>query len=125
MRSLTEEALGGFSAGVIGTVIGYPLDVIKTHMQTSSGATTSTSFWRIGSSLVRTQGIFALYRGVLSPLLSLGLVNTLNFGSYSYFQALVGGHRGLEKRRSRCLLWSLSIDNIDGRDPYQDANAVT
>jgi solute carrier family 25 (mitochondrial carnitine/acylcarnitine transporter), member 20/29 len=94
MRSLTEEALGGFSAGVIGTVIGYPLDVIKTHMQTSSGATTSTSFWRIGSSLVRTQGIFALYRGVLSPLLSLGLVNTLNFGSYSYFQALVGGHRG-------------------------------
>lgn len=28
---LGEEALGGLSAGIVGTVIGYPLDVVKTR----------------------------------------------------------------------------------------------
>ena len=30
------EMLGGFSAGVVGTVIGYPLDLVKMRMQTGS-----------------------------------------------------------------------------------------
>lgn len=34
--NLRVEALGGLSAGVVGTVIGYPLDLVKTRMQTSS-----------------------------------------------------------------------------------------
>ena len=33
--NLKAEALGGLAAGVIGTVIGYPLDLVKTRMQTS------------------------------------------------------------------------------------------
>ena len=32
--NLKAEALGGLAAGVIGTVIGYPLDLVKTRMQT-------------------------------------------------------------------------------------------
>ena len=31
--NLGEEALGGLSAGIVGTVIGFPLDVIKTRMR--------------------------------------------------------------------------------------------
>eukprot|EP00979_Chaetoceros_neogracilis_P010963 scaffold2625_cov277-Chaetoceros_neogracile.AAC.14 len=33
-----QEMLGGFSAGVVGTVIGYPLDLVKTRMQTSDSS---------------------------------------------------------------------------------------
>ena len=31
-----REMFGGFTAGVVGTVIGYPLDTIKTRMQTGN-----------------------------------------------------------------------------------------
>lgn len=30
---IKDEAIGGLSAGIIGTVIGYPLDLVKTRMQ--------------------------------------------------------------------------------------------
>ena len=92
MLSLTEEALGGLSAGVIGTIIGYPLDVTKTHLQT--GGSNNKSFLSVGTTLIRTRGIASLYRGVAPPLLSLSILNTLNFASYSYFQATIGAHRG-------------------------------
>jgi solute carrier family 25 (mitochondrial carnitine/acylcarnitine transporter), member 20/29 len=92
MSSLAEEALGGFSAGILGTVIGYPLDAIKTRMQTSTGG--RTSVWQVGNGLVRTQGVRALYRGVGPPLISLSLLNTLNFGSYAHLQSVIGANRG-------------------------------
>ncbi|CAB9510121.1 Mitochondrial basic amino acids transporter [Seminavis robusta] len=78
-----EEAVGGLSAGVVGTVIGFPLDTIKTRMQTASGGHTITSMAR---SIVQKEGIFALYRGLVPPLLSLSALNTINFTSYSYFR---------------------------------------
>ncbi len=33
-----KEAIGGFIAGVAGTVLGYPLDLLKTRMQTGTGS---------------------------------------------------------------------------------------
>lgn len=88
-KTLSEEALAGLSAGIVGTVVGYPLDVIKTRMQTSGGAFLTTSIF-----IVRNENILSLYRGVGPPLISLSILNTVNFASYSYLQELVGGHRG-------------------------------
>ncbi len=33
-----KEAIGGFTAGIAGTVLGYPLDLLKTRMQTGTGS---------------------------------------------------------------------------------------
>ena len=33
---LRDETIGGFCAGVTGTIIGYPLDLVKTRMQTAT-----------------------------------------------------------------------------------------
>jgi hypothetical protein len=52
MKKLTEEAVGGLSAGIVGTVIGYPLDLIKTRMQTSS-ATQHTGILRLGLNITK------------------------------------------------------------------------
>jgi hypothetical protein len=38
---IRNESIGGLAAGVTGTIIGYPLDLIKTRMQTTAGATGS------------------------------------------------------------------------------------
>ena len=44
------EMLGGFSAGVIGTAIGYPLDLVKTRMQTGSH---QLGFVRVGTEIIQ------------------------------------------------------------------------
>jgi hypothetical protein len=33
---LQKETIGGLTAGISGTIIGYPLDLIKTRMQTAT-----------------------------------------------------------------------------------------
>jgi len=92
MKELSEEALAGLSAGILGTVIGYPLDTVKTRMQTSSSS--SRSILATASHIVRNEGgVPSLYKGVVPPLISLSILNTLNFASYSYFQHFFGAHR--------------------------------
>ena len=59
--NLGEEALGGLSAGIVGTVIGFPLDVIKTRMHTG---TTKGGMRGVASRIVRTEGIRSLYKGI-------------------------------------------------------------
>lgn len=76
----------GLSAGVIGTVIGFPLDTIKTRMMLSGGSTASHSIFSMGRSIVGSEGVLGLYRGLVPPLLSLSALNTINFTSYSYFR---------------------------------------
>uniref|UniRef100_A0A7S1UXL1 Mitochondrial carrier protein n=1 Tax=Grammatophora oceanica TaxID=210454 RepID=A0A7S1UXL1_9STRA len=88
---LGEEAFGGLSAGIVGTVIGFPLDLVKTRMQTgqAQGGILSTA-----SHVVRSEGILALYKGIAPPLISLSIVNTFGFTSYSFFRDRYGGKDG-------------------------------
>lgn len=93
--NIKQEMLGGFSAGVVGTVIGYPLDLVKTRMQTSSDG---KGFLRVGSRIVRREGFLALYKGMTPPLISLAILNTGNFTSYNYFRTVFGSERGWDIR---------------------------
>lgn len=68
------EMIGGAAAGVIGTVIGYPLDLVKTRMQTSLNSN-QNGFLRVGYNIARREGISALYKGMIPPLISLGILN--------------------------------------------------
>jgi solute carrier family 25 (mitochondrial carnitine/acylcarnitine transporter), member 20/29 len=130
-RRLAQEALGGLSAGIVGTVLGYPLDTsyvglaIQGSIEKSSEAvktttTTTTSLTHtsslrsppfssrlpllpssvkarqqvLGASgivstarhIVTHEGPASFYRGLVPPLLSLSILNTLNFTLYSHFQ---------------------------------------
>ena len=97
--NLTEEALGGLSAGIVGTVIGFPLDLIKTRMQTSSKSSGPNSILGVALQIVRTEGgILALYRGILPPMVSLSILNTMGFTSYSFFRDVYGGTNGWDYR---------------------------
>ena len=51
--NLKLEAMGGLAAGVVGTVIGYPLDLIKTRMQTSTKSSRSNNMLNTGMNIVR------------------------------------------------------------------------
>jgi hypothetical protein len=52
---LRDETIGGFTAGVAGTVLGFPLDLVKTRMQTS-----------ISSPGIRSSNLFTVMRGIIS-----------------------------------------------------------
>lgn len=74
------DACAGAGAGLVGTLIGYPLDVVKGQMQVHIG---KTSMFRIFRQMYATQGVTGFYRGVIPPMVSLTLLNMTNFSSYS------------------------------------------
>ena len=95
---LGEEALGGLSAGVVGTVIGFPLDVVKTRMQT--GSSNGKSIFSIGKGIVRNEGVFSLYKGMVPPLISLSILNTITFTQYTFYRELYNANPGWDYRNA-------------------------
>jgi solute carrier family 25 carnitine/acylcarnitine transporter 20/29 len=83
---LRDEVIAGSTAGLVGTILGFPLDSIKTRMQTSG----ERNFIHALDKVYQNEGIRGLYRGVASPLVALTILNTLNFTTYTEFKGLVG-----------------------------------
>jgi solute carrier family 25 carnitine/acylcarnitine transporter 20/29 len=113
--NIKQEMLGGFSAGVIGTVIGYPLDLVKTRMQTSD-ASNGKGFLRVGSRILRKEGIMALYKGMTPPLISLAILNTGNFTSYNYFRNMFQAERGWDLKNGAAGAigcWGSTISTVE------------
>mmetsp|Transcript_60442 Transcript_60442/g.179046 ORF Transcript_60442/g.179046 Transcript_60442/m.179046 type:complete len:330 (-) Transcript_60442:493-1482(-) len=107
--NIGEEALGGLAAGIVGTVLGFPLDLIKTRMQTgvaasagagAGGGVRPPGMFGVASQIVRSEGALALYKGIGPPLVSLSIINTLSFTSYSYFRGIYRGSNGWDVRNS-------------------------
>jgi solute carrier family 25 carnitine/acylcarnitine transporter 20/29 len=77
-----DSRLHGFAAGIIaggaGVCVGHPFDTLKVSMQVASEKNpnpfNNKSSW--------LQSILRLYRGILPPLVSTGMVQSLNFGVY-------------------------------------------
>ena len=82
--TVTASAIAGASAGVVAAVFVCPLDVIKTRLQAQAGAGTASasngalgrravggSVYACTSSLLRTEGIRGLYRGLQPTVLAL------------------------------------------------------
>jgi solute carrier family 25 carnitine/acylcarnitine transporter 20/29 len=62
----------GAISGMFGILISHPLDTIKTHLQTHKTLTT-----------FQYKSIH-LYRGIMSPLIGVGLEKSLVFGTYNF-----------------------------------------
>jgi len=111
-RQLTplEDFICGSFSGIITTVVGHPFDTVKVRMQTnttvgiritkmtslsaSSLASASEELAHVGAlrivyETIRTEGPFALFKGMSSPMLSIPLVNAIVFASYGQTKAFV------------------------------------
>lgn len=88
----------GFGAGVVGTVIGFPFDLVKTRMQT--GSTSQTSIFKVGRTIVKQEGMLALYKGLWPPLVSISILTTITFPQYAYWRQLYGAKSGWDYRNS-------------------------
>lgn len=86
-----KDLTAGFVSGAISTYVGYPLDTVKVRMQVSGlhkSAAASTGTSSTGSSIaqmmlkiVRNEGVFGLYKGVVSPVIGYAPVNAVLFAA--------------------------------------------
>jgi Mitochondrial carrier protein len=86
------SAFAGGCAGCLSWTIVYPIDVIKTRIQTSPLTTPfhNLSVYRVGKDIVRQHGVRYLFRGLGITLIRAFPVNATIFAVYEFSLKLVG-----------------------------------
>ena len=79
MKEIAYDFIAGWCGGASSLIIGHPLDTIKVRLQSLQYKGIFDCILRT----LRTEGAFALYKGMEFPLLSVGLINAIYFGGYS------------------------------------------
>lgn len=82
---LKSFAAGGVG-GVCAVLSGHPFDLIKVRQQTSSG---NVSAVQAAKSIIKTDGLLGLYRGVTAPLIGVTPMFAISFWGYDLGQRLV------------------------------------
>jgi hypothetical protein len=89
-RHTQRDAMINVVAGILGSAIGeavaYPVDVMKTRIQSSSG---SSSPVKALAGLLQERGLFGMYAGLSAPLLGSVIIKTCVFGGYEVAKRLV------------------------------------
>lgn len=133
-RSVGNSFLAGYIAGTTGTIIGHPFDSIKVWMQTrhhnhhphhasswSAAVNESKLSWsqHMRSPNSRKQLLIhsfrrlrVLYAGVSGPLISVGLVQSINFGVYDASRRMLYGLDHPHLHQSQAYLHNDSLTNI-------------
>jgi solute carrier family 25 carnitine/acylcarnitine transporter 20/29 len=82
----SREAFFGLGCGVLygltSPLIGQPLDTVKTKMQAQTTYMKGGMF-NTFSTVVRNEGFFALYKGLLPPLVGSSIFRAIQFGVYN------------------------------------------
>ena len=95
------DLVSGFAAGATCTAVGQPLDTAKVRMQASGGTLSATL-----RSLARESPAALLFRGLWTPLLTLGALNSASFAAYGLAAAKLApgvagdGRSGLTARQA-------------------------
>mmetsp|Transcript_16906 Transcript_16906/g.23417 ORF Transcript_16906/g.23417 Transcript_16906/m.23417 type:complete len:318 (+) Transcript_16906:98-1051(+) len=84
-----EDLISGTVAGVLQTLVGHPLDTIKTRLQTQPTDKHGRGLKYSGlthcfRNTLREERIFGLYKGMISPLSGLTFLNAILFASYGF-----------------------------------------
>ena len=95
-----HETFAGTVAGISGLSIMFPLDTIKCRLQTRPQEYNNKAFLVL-QRMVQKEGPQSLYRGLLSPALGYGAINSTVFGVQSAGAKLLKG----EDRDRKLALW--------------------
>lgn len=115
---LTELCTISLASGVTGTVIGYPLDLIKTRLQVSNASDyKQASFFRTTASIWRTEGARGFFKGLMTPLVSFSVISSICFPCYTYFRVQAGAEKGWDIKNAAagfaCAPVTLPISTMD------------
>ncbi|WVN91187.1 uncharacterized protein L203_106444 [Cryptococcus depauperatus CBS 7841] len=88
------ELISGSFGGASQVITGQPLDTLKTRSQTAPKGQFKNT-WDILRVTVKNEGVLALYKGMLSPLLGVAAVNSLLFTAYGTARRIVSPYPDL------------------------------
>ncbi|KKA26985.1 hypothetical protein TD95_000521 [Thielaviopsis punctulata] len=74
-----KDLFAGAVGGVAQVLLGQPFDIVKVRLQTSSQYGSALS---AASSIWKTEGPLAFYKGTLTPLLGIGACVSVQFGGF-------------------------------------------
>ena len=106
------EFVAGTSGGVASVVVGHPFDTIKTRLQAQRPGADHTPLLAHGShapyrgalhalaTITREEKVVGLFRGVLSPVLGVGVMNASIFGLYDTALGYLQGTLGTSRREA-------------------------
>ncbi|CAM9460092.1 unnamed protein product [Pylaiella littoralis] len=97
MPSFWQELLGGTVGGVVGMTVVYPLDTVKSRLQTS-GRSRYSSIANVLTTMARSEGTMSLYRGLLSPVVGYGAMFAISFSSYGHAGRFLLRRRGADEK---------------------------
>ncbi|KAF8519511.1 mitochondrial carrier [Gautieria morchelliformis] len=92
--STLNELISGSLAGAVQVLVGQPLDTVKTRAQIAP------SPMDILVQTVRKEGVFALYKGMASPLVGIAGVNSLLFTAYFVSRRIISPFPELSLRQT-------------------------
>ncbi|EIW67001.1 hypothetical protein TREMEDRAFT_74630 [Tremella mesenterica DSM 1558] len=88
------ELISGSVGGAMQVLVGQPLDTLKTRAQTAPRGRYKGTL-DILRQTVKNEGLLALYKGTLSPLMGIAAVNSLLFSAYGMSRRLVSPYPDL------------------------------
>ena len=92
------DTVAGFGSGFTAVLLGFPLDVIKTRLQTLAQQQPLKkqvpTVYQMGQNIVQSEGIAGLYKGLSSPLFTLSVSGSICFVSYGKFRSFYKGTSG-------------------------------
>ena len=77
-----NDFISGSVAGIVQVLLGQPFDIVKVRLQTQNGLYQSPI--ECAKSIYHNEGLFAFYKGTLSPLLGISLCVAVQFGSNEF-----------------------------------------
>ena len=81
-ESPRAEMVAGAIAGVVSTLLGHPLDVVKAHLQTQKRMAKLSTVSAAGV-LLRESGGAVLLRGIAPPMANAVVMNTVMFSAFN------------------------------------------
>ncbi|RNF12426.1 mitochondrial carrier protein [Trypanosoma rangeli] len=91
---LLNSFISGWVGGVGLLLVGHPFDTVKTLLQDSKGKHESGLSCAVG--IVKKDGPFALYKGVMAPMTGVGVVFALYFLAYDATEKLIRSVKELD-----------------------------
>ncbi|KAI9228295.1 MAG: mitochondrial carrier domain-containing protein [Piptocephalis tieghemiana] len=82
--------IAGSASGALATVMSYPLDLLRTRLASQGKDKVYTQLIPSIRQIIRVEGVYGLYRGLLPSLLQISPYMGLMFGSYDLLHRRLG-----------------------------------
>ena len=84
LGATSVDFVAGSVSGVASVAVGHPFDTLKIRLQMSTSSSAFTGAWDCAQQTMAKEGWTGLYRGMVSPMSTVPVINAVVFSSYGF-----------------------------------------